>query len=123
MKTPEQVFEEWINDEILFDADLLNMKFTRKGFAEFCLLFHEGRRTGDKLFPSLDRVLTTRDEAREALRACGWEDEKVDAWYRSFLSAQNLSKYSGSDEVATALRLKAVEAREKMGWSATPYTI
>lgn len=123
MKTAEQIFEEWVADGIHFDAELFGLVFTRVNFEEFCKMFHDGRRAGDPLFPMIDRIYKTRDEAREALRACGWTDEKIDSWFFTFLSAQNMAKYSSTDEVATALRLKAVEVRTSMGWSATPYTL
>lgn len=123
MKTPEQIFEEWVNDEISFEADLFGLKFTRANFEEFCKMFHDGRRTGDPTFPMIDRIHKTRDEARKALRSCGWPNAKIDAWLLTFLSAQNMAKYSSTDEVASALRIKAVEVRTDMGWSATPYEI
>jgi hypothetical protein len=123
MKTDEQVLEEWISDEIKFDAGPCGLQFTKKDFSEFCQMFLNSQQTGDIAFPELDRVFRTRDEARKALQSCGWPDAKIDSWMKTFMSAQNFSKYTGTDEVATALRLKAVAVREQMGWSATPYTI
>lgn len=123
MKTDEQVFEEWIVDEIKFDAGVFGLKFTKKDFKEFCQMFLDGRRTGDPTFPELDRVLKTRDEAKKALLSCGWTDAKIDSWLLTFMSAQNLAQYTGTDEVSATLRLKAVNERERMGWSATPYEI
>jgi hypothetical protein len=126
VKTDDQAFTEWVLDEIRFDAGALGKVFTKQDFGELCETYLGPDLRGNSLLDldgSVSRVRQKRDELKAVFKSIGWEAHRVKAWLTEFLSPQNIAKFESWDEVSAALRRKAVEEREKMGWSATPYEI
>lgn len=120
MKSDEQILNEWVSGEITFSIDVEAQTFNAQRFKDICAFMREGSTKSHSIYMNLRRTWDLRDQLKVAMVECGTDVQDVDNWLDRFFEPRRLIRFSSIADVNAVLRYKALEEREKMGFSVVP---